>query len=105
VIAGFQKVISAHFYVFLGDYRRYARCHIGGTIIISASRRDYPSARSLTWPVTAIAPPAVEDIFKNARQFIGYLQNTSKLRIRRRKGTIAPHSLWTKLIWRACGAL
>jgi hypothetical protein len=42
---------------------------------MSASRRDYPSARSLSWPVITIAPPAVEDIFENARQFIGYLQN------------------------------
>ena len=64
MIAGFQEVITAHFYVFLGDRRRYARSHIGGTIIMSASRRDYPSARSLSWPATAIAPPAVEDIFK-----------------------------------------
>ena len=34
VIAGFQQVISAHFYVFLGDCRHYARCRIDGTIIM-----------------------------------------------------------------------
>jgi hypothetical protein len=34
VVVGLEEIVRVQFYVFLGDCRHYARCRIGGTIIV-----------------------------------------------------------------------